>query len=422
MSIILRNVRPVTIEQAMPELLSTQEDIDVISLVTAEPQERDSANRIKRILAMGALMLVGTVVATERYEPALLSAQHSVTRKIANLKSLPLQLFNSSKEHKLTSASPSIPTPSPISRLDIPNEPNPADVKSSVPMVEVSVVVPVPESQFINHDRRFATTPSFLENFTSMSNGPLNPKLWNTQVGTGFNNEAQFYTDRPTNIRIQNGSLVIQANKESYGGQDYTSARIDTKGKAAFRYGKIDIVAKLPAGIGTWPSLWLLPATDTYDKLTPSNPQRYLNGGEIDIAEAIGKEPNTVYGIAHTLSAALNNPDGAGYYNKIQVPNNNTNFNVYGLEWTPTSLVFSINNVPYYTYKKQPGADYKTWPFDKPFYLILNNAVGGTWAKSTDEKLASTNGIDNNSFPATMQVQSIAYYPYQAPKTVTRGK
>jgi len=226
------------------------------------------------------------------------------------------------------------------------------------------------------------TAPTWSQNFATGNSDQLNTKNWNVYQGAApANNEAEFYTANPTNLRVENGYLNLEARKEQINGNyNYTSARINTAGKENFLYGKLAISAELPRGAGTWPAIWLYPVGNKYADMSPAgDPLRYVNGGEIDIAESIGTEPNIVYGIVHTLSSALNNPGGEGYFKKTRVPGSNTHFNNYGVEWTPNKITLSINNVPYFTYKKQAGADYKSWPFDQRFGLILNVALGGVW-------------------------------------------
>jgi len=227
------------------------------------------------------------------------------------------------------------------------------------------------------------------------------------------NNEQQYYTDSSTNIRIENGALRLIATKQAEpSGYQYGSARIETQGKQSFLYGRMDIVAKLPRGAGTWPAVWLLPANDLYEQRSPaSDPLRYRNGGEIDILEAVGFQPNKIYGIAHTALDFTSRSDGTGSYNAIDVPTSTSAFNTYTLLWTPTSLTFEVNGTPYFTYARKANADYTSWPFDQPFYLIANLAMGGSWG-GMDTAHFPGNGIDNSALPASLDIRSIYYYPY----------
>jgi beta-glucanase (GH16 family) len=264
------------------------------------------------------------------------------------------------------------------------------------------------------NDTLFTTYPSWSQDFSDYEIDHLDPTYWEVNVGPAqnSNHEAQYYTNSPANLRIENGTLVLEATKQAEpGGYQYASSRIDTQGKESFLYGRLDVTAKLPTGVGTWPAVWMLPATTKYRDLSPAtNALRYKNGGEIDLIEAVGFNPNVEYGIAHTL-ADETHPDGTGSYNQITVPGNDTAYNLYTLLWTPDSLTFAVNNKPFYVYNRQVGADYKTWPFDQPFYLILNLALGGSWG-GIDTAHFPGNGIDNSALPASLDVRSIYYYPY----------
>ncbi len=171
----------------------------------------------------------------------------------------------------------------------------------------------------------------------------------------------------------------------------------------------MDVTAKIPSGVGTWPAVWLMPANDTYTNMTPtSDPFRYRNGGEIDILEAVGFLKNDIYGVVHTKLITVGDP---GYHGVINVPGNDTTYNTYTLLWTPTDITFVVNGQPYYTYTRPADSSYMTWPFDQPFYLIANVALGGTWG-GMDIKNFPENGIDTSTLPASMDIRSIYYYPY----------
>jgi beta-glucanase (GH16 family) len=267
----------------------------------------------------------------------------------------------------------------------------------------------------VQNNPLFATHPSWSQNYAGQTSGLVDPLYWNVLVGP-FNNsnqEQQYYTNNQANLRVDNGALRLIATHETQPeGYKYGSARIETQGKQSFLYGRIDITAKLPSGAGTWPAVWLLPANDTYAKKSPnSDTMRYKNGGEIDIIESVGFQPGVMYGIAHTLSDVSLHPDGTGSYKSMVVPTASTDFNKYTLLWTPTTVTFAVNDSAYYTYQRQDGADYKTWPFDQPFYLIANLAMGGTWG-GMDTAHYPDNGIDNSALPASLDIRSINYYPY----------
>jgi beta-glucanase (GH16 family) len=295
-------------------------------------------------------------------------------------------------------------------------------------LVKVSDVTPIVQSTTIKQsavsvqpslptqkDARFTSQPAWSQNFATETSGLLNQKSWNVSVGPAINsnNEQEYYTDNLSNLQIASGALSLTGTHEAEPqGYQYGSARIDTQNKQSFLYGRLDITAKLPNGVGTWPAIWMLSSNNLYDDKSPSTDSlRYKNGGEIDILEAVGFLPNSIYGVAHTASDLSLHPGGTGSYSVATVPNSSTAFNTYTLLWTPTSLTFAINGVSYYTYARPANADYTTWPFDQPFYLIANLALGGSWG-GMDTKQYPGNGIDNSALPASLQIRSIYYYPY----------
>jgi beta-glucanase (GH16 family) len=267
----------------------------------------------------------------------------------------------------------------------------------------------------------FASNPSWSQIFNSKVTSSLDPKYWNVLVGPAENdnNEQQYYTDSTSNLRIDDDGLhLIATNQTEPNGYKYGSVRLETQGKKSFLYGRIDVTAKLPSGSGTWPAVWLLPANEVYAKKSPdSDRTRYKNGGEIDILEAVGFQPDVIYGVAHTVSDVNAHPDGTGSFKAVNVPDSSTKFYTYTLLWTPTSVTFAINGTTYYTYARQNGADYKTWPFDQPFYMIANLALGGSWG-GMDTAHYPGNGINNKALPASLDISSINYYPYIGPREV----
>ena len=257
----------------------------------------------------------------------------------------------------------------------------------------------------------FSKYPIWFQNFKNYNDSHLNTSFWNVYQGPppNANNESEYYTGSSNNLRVSNGNLTLEATQNSEPDNfHYASARIDTKNKKSFLYGRIDVVAKVPNGVGTWPAVWMLPATTKYN----NNPSTSSYGGEMDLVEEVGFNPNIEYGIVHTESDILNS--GVGKYNTIYIPNNDKFYNLYTLLWTPSSITFEINNAPFFTYSKTSGANYTTWPFSQSYYLILNLALGGTWGGQ--DILSFPSGIDNSALPASMQIQSIYYYPYIGPR------
>ncbi len=198
------------------------------------------------------------------------------------------------------------------------------------------------------------------------------------------NNELQYYTDNdPKNARVENGKLIIEATKNA-DGVSWNSARLTTRGKTSFKYGKIEFSAMVPEGRGTWAAGWTL-GDDYVDELS------WPYCGEIDILETVGYEMNNGNGIAHST---VHTP---AYYFKINnqissvtdVPNVTTEFHTYAVEWTPEEIRGYVDGRHYYTYDK--NANELEWPFDKPQNIILNLAIGGGWggARGVDESMSS---------------------------------
>lgn len=216
---------------------------------------------------------------------------------------------------------------------------------------------------------------------------------WGYDIGAGGwgNQELQYYTNRLENARVENGRLIIEARKENYGGAQYTSARLKTRYKGDWLYGRIEVRAKLPGGTGTWPAIWMLPTDNVYGG--------WPNSGEIDIMECVGYDPWRVYFTIHT--AAYNHMLGTQKGSSTILNDPQNNFYTYALEWYPDRLDFYVDNVKYFTFYKEKD-DYTVWPFDQRFYLILNIAVGGTWG--------GAQGVDPNVFPQRMEVEYVRVY------------
>ena len=212
---------------------------------------------------------------------------------------------------------------------------------------------------------------------------------WVTGGGWG-NNELQYYTDVPNNVRINNGKLIIEARKESFRGSEYTSARIKTKN--SWKYGRFEIRAKLPQGRGTWSALWALPTDWTY------GPWPY--SGEIDILEHVGFNEGDIVGSVHTIAKA-GDLYGTDQQGTIKILNACKEFNNYILEWNENEISVLVNNKSFFKYSKgnQP---WERWPFDQRFHLLFNIAVGGWWG--------GAKGVDNDVFPTKMEIDYVRVY------------
>jgi beta-glucanase (GH16 family) len=224
---------------------------------------------------------------------------------------------------------------------------------------------------------------------------------WNYDVGgDGWGNrERQFYTEaRRENARIEDGRLIIEARRERWQGKDYTSARLVTKGKADWTYGRFEIRAKLPLGRGTWPAIWMLPAVwDLGNGLWPDN-------GEIDIMEHVGYEPGLIHASTHSQKNQWRNNNQRTA--TLQVPDASDTFHTYALEWDAEEIRIFVDNRHFFTSRKE-GGDWTSWPFFRNFHLVLNLAVGGDWG--------GAKGVDENAFPRRMEVDYVRVYRKAAP-------
>ncbi len=231
--------------------------------------------------------------------------------------------------------------------------------------------------------------------------GMPDPSLWSYDVGNGCdlpcgcgwgNNELQYYTKANSkNARVKNNYLTIEAHREGVEKQKYTSARLISLKKHPIKYGRIEISAKLPSGVGTWPAIWMLPVSDTYGGWPAS--------GEIDIMEHVGYVKDSIYGTVHT--EAFNHMIGTQQSGEIYVPDAETTFHKYVIEWTENEINWYVNDMNYHVFRKERN-DYKAWPFDQNFYLIMNLAVGGNWG--------GKKGVDENIFPQKMLVDYVRVY------------
>lgn len=288
----------------------------------------------------------------------------------------------------------------------------PAQTAPTKPKLVRAVAAPKCTALQTQSDTLFTSCPSFSVDYSNMQKGSINKHDFNVYTGVPIaNHEAEYYTGSSANLRVANGSLVLEALNQSKDGYHFTSSHIDTHGKEDFLYGKMIVRAKLPSGIGTWPAIWLLPSQPKYASQSPAtDTSRYLNDGEIDIVEAVGTQPNVVYSVAHSLAYPEDGVNRA-YFNTTEVPDDYTIYHNYELDWTPTSLTFSVDGQMYFTYIKKAGADWHSWPYDQPFYLVVNLAIGGSWG-GTDTKDFPGDGVDTSALPATLNVQSINYYSY----------
>ena len=235
------------------------------------------------------------------------------------------------------------------------------------------------------------------------TDGAPDPARWRYDTehnrGGWFNREQQYYSDdRRENARVEGGNLVVEARADAaaiagrpdYGGQHYSSARLFTRGTAAWRYGAVEVRAKLPCGVGSWPGIWMLP--DDPKAVWP-------DGGEIDIMEHVGATPGKIHFSTHTKA------ENFVYHTEntavTTVKDACTAMHRYQLRWTPTQIVMGVDDRRVFSLRK-PGENRDRWPFDRPLYLLLNIAVGGDWG--------GIRGIDPAGFPARMEIDYVRVY------------
>lgn len=217
---------------------------------------------------------------------------------------------------------------------------------------------------------------------------------WSYDVGGGGfgNSELQYYTNaRTENANVANGVLSITARKEAFESNAYTSARLVTRGKGDWLYGKVEVRAKLPRGRGMWPAIWMLPTDWEYGDWPAS--------GELDIMENVGYDSTCINSNIHTK--AYNHTIGTNKGDKVYLVDPWDTWHIYKVEWYADSVSYWVDNTHIFSFAKE-NTGYTTWPFDKRFHLILNIAVGGTWG--------GAKGVDDSRFPQTMQVDYVRVY------------
>jgi beta-glucanase (GH16 family) len=219
--------------------------------------------------------------------------------------------------------------------------------------------------------------------------GALDPARWGYEIGYIANNELQYYTSRSENVRVEGGNLVIEGRKEPYQGYGYTSARVNTKMRFEFLYGKVEVRAKLPTGNGTWPAIWMLGAN--IDQVG------WPSCGEIDIMENVGFDPLKIYGTIHTDAGSGANAKGAN----VTIANPWDDFHVYAMEWYADRIDVFVDGQKYFSYPND-GTGSRAWPFDKPQYLLINLALGGSWG--------GQKGVDDARFPHLYYVDYVRIY------------
>lgn len=231
-------------------------------------------------------------------------------------------------------------------------------------------------------------------NYTGL---PDSSKWGYDEGGKGWgNHELEYYTaKRLENARVEDSVLVIEARKEKWSNREYTSARLVSRNKGDWTYGRFEIRAKLPSGKGTWPAIWMLPTKWTYGN------GGWPDNGEIDIMEYVGYDKAKVHGSTHSKA----------YYWRINtqktaitdVPDAETEFHVYAMEWSKDKIEMFVDTTKYFTFINE-GKGWEVWPFDKDFHMILNLAIGGDWG--------GVQGIDDSIFPQKLLIDYVRVYKW----------
>ncbi|MCF7569005.1 glycoside hydrolase family 16 protein [Sabulilitoribacter arenilitoris] len=244
------------------------------------------------------------------------------------------------------------------------------------------------------------------------TDGAPNPAIWGYDIGTGFdgwgNKELQYYTDRPSNVSVQNGMLLITAQKENLNGASFTSARLSTKGLFDQQYGRFEARIKIPSGSGLWPAFWLLGADcENVGEQLDSN---WPLCGEIDIMEYRRQEPTAISGTIHGPGySGLTMPQGQITKSYNLGERLDAGFHVFGIEWGQDYINFYVDDALYnqitpadlvVTPANETG-ELGEWVFNKPYYIILNLAVGGNFPGAPDS---------DEIFPKTMLVDYVRVY------------
>jgi len=213
--------------------------------------------------------------------------------------------------------------------------------------------------------------------------GTLDTNKWTITTGNhGFGNaESQFYTDQNKNIRIESNQLVIEAHKEDYKDSKYTSGKLTTYKNLSMQYGKIEVRGQIPKGKGSWPAIWML--SDAFEV-----GEKWPRCGEIDIMEHVGKDEDMIHFSLHS--------DHYNHIEKTQLTHFERfekiteRFAVYTVIWENDYIEFLIDGISYAKYMKVDWTNddgVGSWPFDQPYYLILNLAIGGYWGGFIDDDI-----------------------------------
>jgi len=230
------------------------------------------------------------------------------------------------------------------------------------------------------------------------TDGAPNSTIWGYDLGTGQNGwgnqELQYYTDRPENVTINNGIMIITAQQENFQGSSYTSARLLTKNKFSQTYGRFEARIRVPYGQGIWPAFWMLGVPEDQNEIWPSL-------GEIDIMEIRGQEPTKLIGSLHGPGYSGGEAISKEYV--LQNDRLDTGFHIYGIEWGPDYVNHYVDDVLYSQITPDDLPEGSAWVFDNDFYILINLAVGGTFVGPPNAETV---------FPQTMLVDYVRAYKY----------
>ena len=230
------------------------------------------------------------------------------------------------------------------------------------------------------------------DEFDGPDGSAVNSDKWVTEIGNNRgwgNNELQYYTDSLDNCRVEDGNLIITAIQEEDGFQ-YTSARIKTKGKFEFQFGKVEMRAKLPQGMGIWPAFWMLGSD------IDVNP--WPQCGEVDIMEHVGRLPDVIHGTMHGPEYHGNMGIGKSVTSESSIYEN---YHTYAVEWENDTIRWYFDDVQYHQVIRDKLPTTYTWVFNQDFFLLVNLAVGGNWPGKPD---------DTTVFPQTYTIDYIRVY------------
>lgn len=224
--------------------------------------------------------------------------------------------------------------------------------------------------------------------------GVPDPQKWNFETGYIRNGELQYYT--PDNATCRDGLLIIEARADSVtiGGEmcPITSSSLTTQGRASWKYGYVEVRAKLPASLGTWPAIWMMPKESCYGD--------WPRSGEIDILEHVGHDPERIHFSSHT--ERFNHMRGTQRTHQCPAPDAVGKFHLYALKWTPDRLTWYYDGKEQYAINRENDSDWTTWPFDIDYYLILNLAFGGGWG--------GAEGVDVSSLPQRYEIDYVRVF------------